>query len=307
MSQPFKFRFVREIVGTFVLATLALLVATILYAGRAQGWFDEELRFRLLLPEGVATGIGKGSEVLLSGHLVGAVTAIRLSDEDRMEAEVRVRGELLRFLREDSTATIRKKFGVVGAYVYLSRGSGAPLPGGATLKASVDDDLNVLAANTLREITESIRYTMYQVNALLRAYTELAENLEDPVLELEAILRNVNDITDGLQKGEGTTGQFLKDPELAAEIRRTLVGLRGAVESLEPVLTDVKAASAQFPDISAAVPDAMEQLRSMTAEVQRLVEGLQRHWLVRRYVDENEGERIRLDPAEIDAGEGGGL
>jgi phospholipid/cholesterol/gamma-HCH transport system substrate-binding protein len=306
MSQSFKFRFVREIAGLFVLATLALLIAAILYAGSAQGWFDEERTLRLLLPNDVSTGVVKGSEIYVFDNLVGAVTRIHIGDDEQMEAEIRLRGDFVRFVRADSEVTIHRKLGVTGdAYINISRGTGDPVPDGGGLRASVDQGLNAMLVSTVREITISAKFTFYQVNNLLRAYTELAENLEDPVLELYAVLHNVRDITEGLQQGEGTTGLLLKDPEFAAEIRQTLAALRRSVESLEMVIGDVKEATAKFPDVVGAIPPTLDQLRSTTEEVEKLIEGLQRHWLVRRYVDDEGVERFRLGPAEIGFDGGG--
>jgi hypothetical protein len=51
VSKPFKFRYVNEIVGLFVLVVLAAVIAGIFLAGREQGWFLPKHDLFTVLPE----------------------------------------------------------------------------------------------------------------------------------------------------------------------------------------------------------------------------------------------------------------
>ena len=101
MPRPFKFRFVNEIVGSFVLLIVAGLVVTVLSAGSLQGWLDERRDYRILLPANTPTGLRKGSVVQIYSTAVGAVRDIRVDEDGVMTAEVRIRGDLIRFVRRD--------------------------------------------------------------------------------------------------------------------------------------------------------------------------------------------------------------
>ena len=50
MAPPFKFRYVNEIAGFFVLVVVLLFAAGIVLAGRAQGWFEKEHSVSFFLP-----------------------------------------------------------------------------------------------------------------------------------------------------------------------------------------------------------------------------------------------------------------
>ncbi len=63
MNAPFKFRYVNEIVGTFVLIIVALLVAGILLAGHAQDWFTPIHRYHVDFPAEGSLGLQKGATV----------------------------------------------------------------------------------------------------------------------------------------------------------------------------------------------------------------------------------------------------
>ena len=64
MNQPFKFRFVNEIVGAFVLGAIVLLIAGIFLAGRAQGFFESKFKLHTeFATEEGSFGLQKGSDV----------------------------------------------------------------------------------------------------------------------------------------------------------------------------------------------------------------------------------------------------
>src|SRR5205807_4770349 len=130
LEQRFKFRRVHEITGTFVLIIVALLVASVVWTGRSQRWFKSNVTLRIVLPEAGAAGIRQGSEVYFLGTLVGSVTDVIVDKATgRMEAQVSIRYDFFRFVRADSSAVVKKKFGVAGdSFFEITRGQGAPLP-----------------------------------------------------------------------------------------------------------------------------------------------------------------------------------
>ena len=110
----FKFRRVNEITGTFVLAVLAVLIAVVVWTGRSQRWFKGNVTLRIVLPEAGAAGIRQGSEVYFLGTRVGSVSDVIVETTGRMEAEANIRRDFFRFVRADSSAVVKKKFGVAG-------------------------------------------------------------------------------------------------------------------------------------------------------------------------------------------------
>lgn len=107
-QERFKFRHVNELTGLLVLAVFALVVAGVLYSGQSQRWFAQKYAFDVLLPESGAFGLRRGDEVFIAGVSVGLVDDIRVGQDRRMKAHVKVRGDFERFVRLDSTAAIKK-------------------------------------------------------------------------------------------------------------------------------------------------------------------------------------------------------
>ncbi len=129
LEQRFKFRRVNEITGTFVLVVVAVLIAAVVWTGHSQRWFKSRVTLRIVLPEAGAAGIRQGSEVYFLGTLVGSVSDVVVDETGRMEAQANIRRDFFRFVRADSSAVVKKKFGVAGdSFFEITRGEGQPLP-----------------------------------------------------------------------------------------------------------------------------------------------------------------------------------
>src|SRR5688572_24167780 len=129
VQERFKFRHVHAITGTFVLVLLGVLIAALVLAGRSQRWFIGNVTLRIVLPEAGAAGIRRGSEVYFLGTLMGTVYDVSVDPAGRMEAQVNIRRDFFLFVRADSSAVVKKKFGLVGdAYFEITRGHGQTLP-----------------------------------------------------------------------------------------------------------------------------------------------------------------------------------
>src|ERR1051325_2607691 len=114
LESRFKFKRVNEITGAFVLIVIAFLIAIVIWTGRSQRWFKSSVTLRITLPEAGAAGIRQGSEVYFLGTLVGSVSDVIVDTTGRMEARAHIRRDFFRFVRADSSAVVKKKFGVAG-------------------------------------------------------------------------------------------------------------------------------------------------------------------------------------------------
>ena len=108
MEKRFQFRHVNELTGLFVIAVLALVVAGIVFSGHSQRWFERKFAFNVRLPEEGASGLRRGDAVFVRGVSAGLVDDLRVGDDGRMTARVKIRSDFARFVRGDSTASIKK-------------------------------------------------------------------------------------------------------------------------------------------------------------------------------------------------------
>jgi phospholipid/cholesterol/gamma-HCH transport system substrate-binding protein len=322
MNRPYKFRYANEIAGGFVLFGVLLLILGIYSAGHAQGWFQKHLilRARFNTTEGTY-GLQEGAEIRILGALAGRVGEISPAPDGGMETKFILKGRFGGFVRNDSIAKVKKKFQIAGdSYVDITLGSShQPLmESGSFITCEQDVEL----IETARKLMDDFR--------------EAAVPMLD---EFRQILSHVNGITRQLEQKEGAAGKLIGDPEWAGDvdtiikdIRLTAAQLPGMAARLEIVMTNVqsvaeslKATAGKFPAIGDAVAGTVQDARMVTGgltgqvanvqgvllqaesalrETQTLIEGLQRHWLVRRYIPQEEATPM-LEPLSTSTRDGG--
>lgn len=310
-AERFKFRHVNEITGTFVLVVVALLIAAILWTGHSQRWFKSRVTLRIVLPEAGAGGIRQGSEVYFLGTLVGSVADVLVDDNGRMEAEANIRRDFFRFVRADSFAVVKKKFGVAGdSFFEITRGRGLPLPEKNASIICNEQDANALES-AIEDIRRETLLTLNKTTAGLDAWTALGTNLLSTQERVEQLVAGLNQIISGIQQGKGTAGRLVTDPALADETQNLLARanevmgeLQGMTTNLNLAVNHIQNGTARLPEITDAVanetkdlPGLVLQTQVSMREIERLVEALQRTWLVRKYVNQINPPPLRPAPA----------
>jgi len=279
MEDRFKFRRVNEITGTFVLVVVAVLIATVMWAGHSQRWFKSRVTLRIVLPEAGAAGIRQGSEVYFLGTLVGSVSDVIVDTTGRMEAEANIRRDFFRFVRADSSAVIKKKFGVAGdSFFEITRGQGQPLP---EKDASIvcNEQFQSALESAIEEIRRETVLVLKKTSTGLDTWTTLGTNLMTTQERLEQLVGRVDNIAAEVQAGKGTVGKLLTDPTTADELQVTLNNLQQASSNL-PAISDAIGLEAKD------LPGLVLQMQTSMRELERLVEAMQRHWLLRKYVNQ---------------------
>jgi phospholipid/cholesterol/gamma-HCH transport system substrate-binding protein len=321
MNRTYKFRYANELAGGFVLLGIVLLILGIYFAGHAQGWFQKHLILRAEFNTTEGTyGLQEGAEIRILGALAGRVGEIVPAKEGGMETKFILKGRFGGFVRNDSIAKVKKKFQVAGdSYVEITLGSShQPLmESGSFIKCEQDVEL----IETARKVLDDFR----------EAAVPMLE-------EFRQILSHVNGVTRQLEQKEGTAGKLIGDPQwakdvetivkdirvTAAQLPAMAVRLEGVMTNVQGVAESLKATAAKFPSIGDNVAGAVQDARVVTGgltgqvanvqgvllqaesalrETQTLIEGLQRHWLVRRYIQEGASTPM-LDPIPSGAREG---
>ena len=314
MAERFKFRRVNEITGTFVLVVVALLVAAVVWTGHTQRWFKSRVSLRIVLPEAGAAGIRQGSEVYLLGTLVGSVSYVIADTTGRMEAQANIRRDFFRFVRADSSAVVKRKFGVAGdSFFEITRGEGQPLP---EKNASIvcNEQFQSALEAAVEEVRGEAMVVLKKVNTGLDTWTKLGGDLGETRQRLDQLTVRLQNLAAGVEAGKGTLGKLMTDTALADETQKLLaraseaVGelqneLQGMVTNLNVAVKNVQDGTARLPEISEAVanetkdlPGLVLQTQTSMRELERLIEAMQRHWLLRKYVNKTNPPPLRPLP-----------
>jgi methyl-accepting chemotaxis protein len=93
----------------------------------------------------------------------------------------------------------------------------------------------------------------------------------------------------GVEAGKGTVGKLITDTALADEAEQFLARANETMGELQGLVTNLNVAAARLPEITDAVadeakdlPGLVRQTQTSMRELERVVEALQRHWLLRR-------------------------
>ncbi|MEI6563805.1 MAG: hypothetical protein WCO42_05800 [bacterium] len=306
MSQSYRFRYASEIAGGFVLLGVVLLIVGIYTAGHAQGWFQKKLLLKAKFDADKGTyGLQEGAEVRILSTLAGRVGEILPSEDGGMETTLILQGKFSKFVRADSVAKVGKKFSVAGdSFVDITLGTAAQplMKSGDYIKCVQDVELIEAAKKMVDDFRKA-------AVPMLDAFS--------------MILSNVSSVTRQLEQKEGTAGKLIGDPEWAKQIdgivrdiRLTAAQLPLMAAKIDGVVTNVQAMALSLKDTANGFPKISEnaagviqdvhgltggltgqvanvqavllQAESMMRETQILMEGLQKHWLVRKYIQETE-------------------
>ena len=299
MEARFKFHRVNEITGTFVLIVVVVLIATVVWTGRSQRWFKGNVSLRIALPEAGAAGIRQGSEVYFLGTLVGSVSDVIVDTTGRMEAQANIRRDFFRFVRADSSAVVKRKFGVAGdSFFEITRGEGQPLP---EKDASIicNEQFQSALEAAVEEVRHEAMLVLKKVNGGLDTWTKLGADLGETRQHLDQLAVRLEKMAAGVEAGQGTVGKLIADPALANEAQKLLkqanhamTELQGVVTNLNVALENVRAGTVRLPEITDAVanetkdlPGLVNQTQISMRELERLVEAMQRHWFLRKHVN----------------------
>lgn len=311
MPPRFKFRNVNEWVGVFVIAVGALVITGIIFSSHSQRWFARKFAFDVLLPQAGTSGLRRGDEVFILGVSAGLVHDVIVQENGRVKAHVKIRRDFERFVRADSTASIKKAFAVAGdSFMEISTGTGAALRSDTPtiLCVATEDSLGRME-KIMSDLHAELIPLVRKAGTGLAEWTALGVELKTARAELSTLLARVNRLTDGLEQGKGTVGRFLNDPDLAndavelfSRANLAMIQFQTMATNLNSAATDIQIGAARVPEITGALakevkdlPGLVRQTQISMVELERLIEALQRHWMVRKYVDP--ADPVSLRPA----------
>ena len=244
MDMTFKFRFVNEITGLFVLLAVALLAAGIFMAGNAQGIFEKKFTLHVVFNSNEGSfGLKKGSEIEILQNTAGSVVQIEPMPDGTIKAVFNIKESFHFYVRTDSIAVVKQTLVITGdSYVEIKAGdrNNPLIPDGGSIECVKD--------------------------------TEIIEQAKDMLDEVRATLQEVKEVTIPILQ---TVKMEL--PSLMTQTRKTL-------QQGETLMRD-------------DLPGLIDQSQDTLRETQILIRGLERHWLLRKYIDPVDSGPM-IDPSQ---------
>jgi phospholipid/cholesterol/gamma-HCH transport system substrate-binding protein len=242
-----RLRHTDEWIGALVLAAVALLLIAALQAGVLRDWFKPTAELRLVLPSSGLAGLEAGGDVEILGTRAGRVAEIVLDPSQQMYAMLEIDEQATAFIRRDSKAVIRRRFGVAGAaFVDIARGTGEEM----------DWTYAVIEAVTERAPTDS-------VSALI----DEARQKVFPILDnANRVTQSLAEVAERINRGEGNVGRLLVDDSMVREAEATVGSARDAVAALNVLMAELQKSAGNINALTQQVggPDGVPAVLAQT-------------------------------------------
>jgi phospholipid/cholesterol/gamma-HCH transport system substrate-binding protein len=220
----------REIkVGAFVLAGLIVVGVVIFMIGDERQLFERKVEFKSVFED--VQGLTRGSPVRMGGVSVGSVQDVGYSDDSsdpKLYVTLTVVRKEARRVREDSVARIENR-GLLGDKMVVITIGSAKAPGleaGAVIKSEKAEDFTA-AISKIGDVSKQAERVMENLERTTRSFSDeqFHQDIKQSVKSMSGILRS-------LDEGEGYAAKFLRDPQEAEKLSRTVSNLERATAEL---------------------------------------------------------------------------
>jgi phospholipid/cholesterol/gamma-HCH transport system substrate-binding protein len=271
--QHTRFRYGNQAVGIFVILTVIIFFAAFLFSGQVREWLDPGERIKVILPSDGLFGLSEGAEVEILGTEAGKVIRIVINPDQQMHAVVQIQSDMKAFVRRDSTAVIRKKYGVAGdSYLYISRGSGEPLDWKYAVITAVADRA---PTESMGAILDDLRANVFPIledtGQAIRGFQAIVKELQDPEGDMQQLFANLNIISAKISRGGGTVGRLLSEDALIKEVEALISLLSKNIARLEPLFDELETSVGNVSKISANINKQSKDLPEVTLKLKEVL------------------------------------
>ncbi len=231
-------------VGLFFLLGLALIWVT--FETLSGGKVFKDKGYTLIAGFETLKSLKPGDEVRMAGVKVGEVHQTQLAGR-RAEAILRIDSNV--HIKSDATATIAMQ-GLIGTNsISIDLGSvNAPdLPPGAEIRTRESADLNTVMTQ-IGDLGKKLEASLGGLGSALTGdpqHPGLMQKLDRLVTEnhdnVTATVANLKDVTEKINKGEGTLGKLVNSPQLHNELVATINEIKGAAGEAKTFVANAQA------------------------------------------------------------------
>lgn len=327
--QSYKFRYVNEITGVFVLLSVFILIAIFIAAGFVQGRFESKVfYFTLFSTKDGTFGLQKGCETRILSTQAGSVLRILPNENGQIEAYFEIKKSFQKFVRADSRVVVKKKFSVAGdAYLEITPGDlkNPILPEMSVIPCSKEPDVMETVKEVLQNLQNSFNPVMKKLETSLDQIPPMLSQITKTFTRGEEFLASLKDHTlPPLQKMDAL---MIELPKLISTFQSTLAKTdelaKGLTEDslpmireLRTVIEEMKKVIINFQSFSAMLQDQriqifLEDLPSLTlrieetlSETKKVFNAVEKHWFLRKYISptskNTEADRLNSNEATLE-------
>jgi phospholipid/cholesterol/gamma-HCH transport system substrate-binding protein len=225
-------------VGIFVVAGTFLVMLMIILLGGATSVFSPQHKYLVYFKE--VSGLIPGAKVVLNGIRVGVVSDIDLDEKTQnIRIDLEVNSKYGKWIRADSRAVIATQ-GVLGdKFILLQAGSAdqAEVPAGGEIPTGVTSDLSGFISSG-EALIHTLQSTASTLDSILKNFdkknrsdrffenlTLTATNAAEVTNKLKVTTDTLNSILKKIDRGQGSVGALINDPELYNDAKALVGGI----------------------------------------------------------------------------------
>lgn len=267
-----------RLVGAFVLIAIALMFIALLFNQQTARLFERKFTLHAYIHN--AQGINTDTPVVVSGLNVGTVSATGITPGNRISLTMRILEKYHRLIREDSRAKLSQLSLLGNATIEISAGSPDKpiIPNGATIPLAEPLSLNQIMAQVV-PVLQDVKVTLVKIGAVSSQIDP--KEVGSVVHNLAVASTNLNAISTQLASGRGAAGKLLYDRKTAANVTNAIQALAGTLretqanlKTIQPLLDNASAASADLPALIAQSRKLVTQLNTTMGTVNYQLQAL---------------------------------
>jgi phospholipid/cholesterol/gamma-HCH transport system substrate-binding protein len=298
-----SFRHIGKKVFVFVVVSIALLIIVIYQLGKVKDIFAKTVHLYFI--HDTAFGLSQNMPVKLAGFRIGRVSNITLDETGYVRVELEVKKRYMKWIRTDSTATIKKEGYIGETIIEITFGSQdkpmlqdksmitfAKTKGLEDIAKELVEELKPVAVdvknfveyivNPKGDVTRILKNTANLTGELRTTNDELLKRIVEAkksLKELEGALKNINTATNDLPKMVKTVDNSLQEIEklstsLNKKIPIILDETQKGIETINKIASDV---ASQSPRIGTMIDKA----ENIADNVDDITEAVKKSWFIR--------------------------
>ncbi len=257
-------------VGVFVLTAAVILLVLFFFMIKQQNLFEEY--FVIYGKLKTAQGLSTETVIQVSGIEVGYVSAIDITENNDIQATMRIFERYHRLIRQDSEIKVSSLNATLFGKSIIEITVGSPD------QAMIDKDsfIRIKETTSIDEVIAEAKEVMNKINGIIdEVYTIVGsfepEAINQILVSLKDTANNLNQFTMQMNSKESPVGALVNDTEMKDTFKQAVTNLEEATRSMDAFMSKLDTEAGQ-------VPVVMQKIQSAVDETNATIEAAQRIW-----------------------------
>ncbi|HEY9052276.1 MAG TPA: MlaD family protein [Gammaproteobacteria bacterium] len=283
-----SYSFQEQMVGMFVLIAVGILLVLFFFMIKQQNLFEEyfEIYGKLRSAQGLSTE----TVIQVSGIEVGYVSAIDITDNNDIQATMRIFERYHRLIRQDSEIKVSSLNATLFGKSIIEITVGSP----DKPKIEKESFIRIKETTSIDEVIAEAKVVMNKVNGIIDEIYGIVgsfepETINHILLSLKDTADNINRFTEQMNSTEGGVGALAHDTEMKDTFKQAVNNLEKATRTMEIFMSQLNTEAGQ-------VPAVMQKIQSAVDEANTTIQATQKIWPISSAIDKPEAGSPLINP-----------